>query len=81
MVRERGIRDQTPEVVWEADWSAMFSVECPCHRARVLLGPESIVALVSGDDGIEVHWRCTCGQMGVWLTGGRRSERGWAPAA
>ena len=50
----------------------MFSVECPRHDGRVLLGPEAIVALVSAIDGIEVHWRCTCGQTGVWLTGTRR---------
>lgn len=51
---------------------AMFSVECPRHHARVLLGPEAIVAMVSGPGGgIEVHWRCTCGETGMWLTGGR----------
>ncbi len=51
----------------------MFSVDCRRHGARVLLGPESIVALVSVADGIEVHWRCTCGEAGVWLTGTPRS--------
>ncbi len=59
----------------------MFSVECPRHRARVLLSPESIVALVSAPDGIELHWRCTCGQTGVLLTGAGRSVERRAPAA
>jgi hypothetical protein len=47
----------------------MFSVECHRHGARVLLSAESIVALVPGPDGIEVHWRCTCGESGVGLAG------------
>lgn len=59
----------------------MFSVECPRHGARVLLGAESIVAVISAPDGVEVHWRCTCGQTGVWLTGARRVAGGRAPAA
>ncbi len=45
----------------------MFSVHCPRHGARVLLGLDSIEALVSTPEGIEVHWRCTCGDRGVWL--------------
>ena len=54
----------------------MFSVQCPRHNARVLLGPEAVVALLSPPDGgIEVHWRCSCGETGVWSTGAR------APAA
>jgi hypothetical protein len=44
----------------------MFSVECPGHGSRVLLGLESIETLVSTPDGLEVHWRCTCGEQGVW---------------
>jgi len=59
----------------------MFSVECPRHGDRVLLGPESIVAIVSGADGIDVHWRCTCGATGVWLTGAARSPQGRPAAA
>ena len=48
----------------------MFSVYCPRDRARVLLGPESIEALVSTPEGIEVHWRCTCG-VGLTRFAGR----------
>ena len=59
----------------------MFSVECARHGARVLLGPEAVVALVSGLDGIEVHWRCTCGHTGVWRTGAARPESEALPAA
>ncbi len=50
----------------------MFSVYCPRHEARVLLGPDAIVAVVSVPDGIAVHWRCTCGHRGVTLTGAGR---------
>ncbi len=45
----------------------MFSVYCPNEDVRVLLGPESIEALVSTPDGIALHWRCTCGAAGVWF--------------
>ncbi len=58
----------------------MFSVECPGHGGRVLLSPESIVALVWGIDGMEVHWRCTCGETGVWVVGARWSAEGPVPA-
>ncbi len=47
----------------------MFSVECAGHGGRVLLGPESIVALLSAPGGFELHWRCTCGRTGVLRTG------------
>lgn len=59
----------------------MFSVECPRHGARVLLSPESIVALVPGVDGIDVQWRCTCGHTGVWRAGGPATTDERAPAA
>lgn len=45
----------------------MFSIDCPRHRSRVLVGLDSIEALVATPDGIEVHWRCTCGARGVWV--------------
>ena len=60
----------------------MFSIQCPRHQARVLLGLDAITALVPTPEGIEVHWRCTCGQTGVWLTGsGRRRTAGSALGA
>jgi hypothetical protein len=45
----------------------MLIIDCPRHRARVLLGLDSIETLVSTPQGIEVHWRCTCGERGVWV--------------
>ncbi|HEX2023082.1 MAG TPA: hypothetical protein VHF00_00115 [Acidimicrobiales bacterium] len=45
----------------------MLIIECPRHDARVLLGLDSIEALVSTPEGTEVHWRCTCGERGVWV--------------
>ncbi len=43
----------------------MFTVHCPRHGARVLLGPRSIEALVNRPDGLELSWRCHCGARGV----------------
>jgi hypothetical protein len=42
----------------------MFTTYCPGHRDRVLLFPENIERLVNRPDGIELHWRCTCGNVG-----------------
>lgn len=43
----------------------MFTVHCPRHGTRVLLGPRAVDALVTTDRGIELHWRCRCGATGV----------------
>ncbi|MDP9071446.1 MAG: hypothetical protein M3N68_09225 [Actinomycetota bacterium] len=59
----------------------MFSVDCPRHGARVLLGPDAIVAVVAHPGGIAVRWRCTCGQTGVWTTGRSEPWRGRLSAA
>ena len=58
----------------------MFTVHCPGHRARVLLGPRSIDALVTTEEGIAVHWRCRCGSHGV-LHEGRAAARASHPAS
>ena len=47
---------------------SMFAVFCEKHGARVLLSSSSILSLDNGPDGPAVHWRCTCGHEGVWLT-------------
>lgn len=52
----------------------MFAVFCPGHGRRVLLSAHDIVALRHGPEGMEVHFRCTCGREGVWRTGGRRGR-------
>jgi hypothetical protein len=43
----------------------MFTVHCPRHGTRILLGPRRIIALVNTDAGAEIHWRCYCGTTGV----------------
>jgi len=43
----------------------MFSVHCPRHGTSVLLGPDQIVRIVNTALGIELHWRCWCGEVGV----------------
>lgn len=43
----------------------MFTVDCPRHRTRVLLGPRAIDALVDTGDGVDLHWTCRCGAHGV----------------
>ncbi len=45
----------------------MLIIDCPRHGARVLLVLDSIEALVSTPEGFEVHWRCTCGERGVFV--------------
>lgn len=47
----------------------MFAVHCPTHDARVLIWTSGVERVRNTDAGIEVDWRCTCGQRGTWLTG------------
>jgi hypothetical protein len=47
----------------------MFTIHCPQHQARVLLGTRAIEALVTTPDGVVLHWRCRCGARGTQLTG------------
>lgn len=49
----------------------MFTVHCPRHRTEVLLFVRDIVTLRNTDQGIELHWRCRCGETGWFLTGRR----------
>ena len=44
----------------------MFSVDCPRHRHRVLLGPADIVSIdPCPDGGFTIGYRCTCGHEGL----------------
>jgi hypothetical protein len=52
----------------------VFAVECPRHGSRILLFTRNLKALRNTPLGIEVHYRCTCGYEGVWLTGGSRAR-------
>lgn len=45
----------------------MFSVFCPRHQQRVLLGPSDIVSLdPAPGGGIAIGYRCSCGHEGRW---------------
>ena len=44
----------------------MFAPYCESHGSRILLTIESITALVSTDQGVVVHFVCSCGASGVW---------------
>jgi hypothetical protein len=57
----------------------MFATYCSGHEGRVLLFPEHIEQLVNCADGVEVHWRCTCGTTGIHHIS--RAERRLAPAS
>jgi hypothetical protein len=46
----------------------MFTVDCPRHRTRVLLGPRSIESLDNTSAGIVLGWRCGCGARGTMTT-------------
>lgn len=52
----------------------MFTAYCPRHRATVLIWTSGIDRIVNTAEGIEVHFHCTCGHRGEWLTG-RRAAR------
>ena len=43
----------------------MFDVYCPNHGARLLLFADNVEMITNRDDGIDLHWRCTCGATGV----------------
>jgi hypothetical protein len=47
----------------------MFSVYCPGHGSRVLPCTGNIERMDNSPHGIHVHWRCFCGETGVWHTG------------
>jgi hypothetical protein len=47
----------------------MFSVHCPGHGSRVILGNRAITKLMNTEHGIELHWRCHCGAEGVEVVG------------
>ena len=51
----------------------MFTVHCPGHGTRVLLGSRSVDALVNTEHGIVVHWHCRCGTRGTLRTGAATS--------
>jgi hypothetical protein len=42
----------------------MFQVYCPHHQADVLLSFGNIISIVNRPDGIEMLWRCWCGEEG-----------------
>lgn len=45
----------------------MFAPYCETHGSRVLLPMSAIEALVQGTNGLEAHFRCSCGSSGVWV--------------
>lgn len=47
----------------------MFAPYCRHHGARVLLPMSAITALIRGPGGLEVHFVCHCGTVGVWRSG------------
>ena len=55
----------------------MFAVHCPSHGSRVLIFSSGVERVRNTERGIEVDYRCTCGQRGTWLTGraARRREQ------
>jgi hypothetical protein len=42
-----------------------FSAYCPDAGAEVLLGPDNVLDLGHGPFGMELHYRCYCGETGV----------------
>ncbi len=52
----------------------MFDIYCPDHGSRILLFANDIEEIRNTERGIEVHYRCTCGYRGVWITGRARGK-------
>jgi hypothetical protein len=50
----------------------MFAIHCPNADARVLIWISQIAGLRNTDHGIEVAFRCWCGEPAVLLTGRHR---------
>jgi hypothetical protein len=52
--------------LWGVEGSGMFfSAYCDEAGAEVLLGPDNVLDLGYGQCGMELHYRCYCGQTGV----------------
>jgi hypothetical protein len=45
--------------------SMFFSAFCPEAGAEVLMGPDNVVDVGHGPRGMELHYRCYCGETGV----------------
>ena len=58
----------------------MFSVCCPRHQRRVLLGPDDILSLQPAPGGgFVIAYRCFCGYEGQWPPAGSEGncEQSW----
>jgi hypothetical protein len=42
-----------------------FSAYCDRVGAEVLLGPDNVLDVTDGPLGLELHYRCHCGETGV----------------
>jgi hypothetical protein len=56
-------------LIHAAQDAAMFSVHCPAHGSRVLLSERAIEGIDRIETGLNVRWRCHCGERGVLRTG------------
>jgi hypothetical protein len=52
----------------------MFTIDCPRHQQRVLLGPRAVQTLENTEHGVVLHWRCSCGETGTEVLG-RNADR------
>lgn len=50
----------------------MFTIHCDSHGSEVLLSARNIVAIDNDEEGMSVHWRCTCGNRGSFRSGRAR---------
>ena len=47
----------------------MFVIDCPTCGGRRLVLTKQITAIRNAGTGIHVHFTCSCGVRGVWVTG------------
>lgn len=49
----------------------MFTVDCPIRAATVLVWPSQLIGITNTAEGLELHFRCSCRQPAVLVTGRR----------
>lgn len=51
----------------------MFTVYCRVLEAETIIWPSAITAIDNTDEGIVVHFACSCGQHGGRVVTGKRA--------
>lgn len=52
----------------------MFDVFCSACNTRQLISSARVTGIVNAPRGIAVQYRCTCGELGIMITGRKHTE-------